>query len=254
MSGVCFIIHKVCVIKGYCPGSYTDIMKTVAAILAGGSGKRFGGDTPKQFVKVYGRAIIEYTVDAFEENPLIDEICVVVNNAYINLMKEIAAENKWKKLAAILPGGRERCDSSLCAIGYYKGSDMNILIHDGARPMVNQRMITQTVQELAHFSAVCCACPATDTIAVSDDGNSEIRYIPPRHLMYQVQTPQGFSLKTIAQAYEKALKDPDFFATDDCGVVKAYLPDVQIKIVEGSPENIKITRQKDLEILQSFNK
>ena len=229
-------------------------MKTIAAILAGGKGTRFGAGLPKQFISAGEKRVIEYSIDAFEENALIDEICVVVNAEYMDIMKKIAEKNGWKKLAAILPGGKERYDSSLSAIGCYKGQDINILIHDAARPLVSQRMITQTVKALEEYSAVCCACSATDTIAVSDENGSEIRQIPRRQLMYQVQTPQGFRLRTIEEAYEKALKDPGFSATDDCGAVKKYLPDVRIKIIEGSPENIKITRPKDLEILRSLIK
>ena len=224
-------------------------MKTAAAILAGGSGRRFGGTVPKQFVKVSGRMIIEYTVDAFEENSLINEICVVVNPEYMDIMNAVVKKNGWKKLAAVLPGGKERSDSSLAAVNYYRGQDMNILIHDAARPKVSQRIISEAAAALESFPAVCTACPASDTIAVADSECETIAEIPPRRLMYHVQTPQGFRLDVIAGAYDAALKDPDFSATDDCGVVRKYLPEIPVKIIEGSPENIKITRADDIKCL-----
>lgn len=224
-------------------------MKTVAAILAGGKGSRFGGDIPKQFVKAGGKTIIEYTIQAFEDNELIDEICVVAGADYVDLAKEIINRAGFSKVKAVIAGGKERYDSSLNAIKLYEGQDVNILIHDAARPKVDQRIITRCALALYEYEAVCTAYPATDTIAVSDSEGEFIREIPKRSLMYQVQTPQGFRLETIRRAYEKAFMDPDFAATDDCGVVRKYLPEVDIKIITGSSENIKITRAEDLRLL-----
>ena len=223
--------------------------KNAAAILAGGSGKRFGAEIPKQFVSVSGKTIIEYTIEAFEKNPLIDEICVVVNEAYMDIMNETAVKRGFSKLKAVIKGGLQRYDSSKAAIDYYKGQDINILIHDAARPNVSQDIITAAVRALNEYEAVCTALAAADTIAIASEKGLTISEIPPRSLMYQVQTPQGFRLDTIKRAYEKAFEDPDFHATDDCGVVKKYLPDVKIHIIKGSPENIKITYMDDLKLL-----
>ena len=224
-------------------------MKVAAAILAGGSGRRFGGDVPKQFRLLSGKAVIEYSVDAFEKNELIDEICVVAGADYIGLAQEILRRRGCKKPAAVICGGKERYDSSLAAINFFKGRASHILIHDAARPMVSERIITEAVRSLAEYDAVCTAVCAADTIAVADPDTETIKEIPPRRLMYQVQTPQGFRLETIAAAYEAAVRDPSFAATDDCGVVRRYLPDVPIKIVEGSTENLKITYPEDLKKL-----
>lgn len=224
-------------------------MYTAAIVLAGGAGRRFGGDIPKQFLEVNGKTIIEYSVDAFEKNPLIDEICIVAGKDYLGLMEEIARRRQWRKVRKILPGGKERSDSSFAAVNSYRNEDMNLLIHDGARPAVSQRIINDAAGALSSFKAVCTAVPSTDTIAVSD-GRGLISQIPKREIMYQVQTPQGFFSKTIAKAYDLAFEDPAFKATDDCGVVKKYLPGVEIKIIEGSRDNIKITRPLDLKIFE----
>ena len=223
--------------------------KNAAAILAGGSGTRFGTEIPKQFVSVSGKTIIEYTIEAFEENSQIDEICVVVNEAYMDIMENIACKRSFSKLKAVLKGGAQRYNSSKAAIDHYKGRDINILIHDAARPNVSQDIITAAAKALDEYEAVCTAYAATDTIAIASEEGLTISEIPPRSLMYQVQTPQGFRLETIARAYELAMNDADLAATDDCGILLKYLPGIPVHIIEGSPLNIKITHIQDLKLL-----
>lgn len=225
------------------------LMKNVAAVLAGGSGKRFGAEIPKQFIEISGKTVIEYSIDAFEENPFIDDICIIVHEDHMDMMKAIARRREWKKVIKILPGGKERYDSSLAAIEAFGDEDVNILIHDGARPMVSQRIITETAQALKEAEAVCTAIPSVDTVTVIDTENMTVRDIPGRETMWRMQTPQGFRLKVIKKAYELAMADPDFRATDDCGVVKNYLPDIAIRVVEGSEENLKITRPGDQKLV-----
>ena len=223
-------------------------MKNIAIILAGGSGRRMGGALPKQFLEVNNRTILEYTIDNFERAECIDEIAIVTHPDYVDKMQQIISSNPWKKVARILLGGKERTDSTLSALRTYTNEDDRLLIHDGVRPMVSQQIIKKVCSALSEYNVVNLAIPAVDTIIEVKDG--VMVAAPRRDLLRQVQTPQGFKRETLALAYEKALADPDFMATDDCGVVFKYHPASPIKIVEGETSNIKITYKEDLEILK----
>ena len=226
--------------------------KNIAVVLAGGSGRRIGGDLPKQFLQVGGRRIIEYSIEAFEKNAGIDEIAVVVNKDFVFLMEEIAAANSWSKLKHILNGGNERSDSSMSAIQAYEGIDCNLIFHDAVRPMVSQRIISDVVSALETYNSIAVAVPATDTIVKVDESGRMISEILQRQLLRCQQTPQAFRYETIAEAYKLALADSNFVATDDCGVVSRYLPNEKIFIVDGEDSNIKVTYPKDLSLLENL--
>ncbi|MBO4754768.1 MAG: 2-C-methyl-D-erythritol 4-phosphate cytidylyltransferase [Bacteroidales bacterium] len=215
-----------------------------AVLLAGGSGRRMGGPAPKQFIQIAGRSILEHSIRAFHQHEGIDEIVIVAHADFMDQIREIAAP--YPKVKHIVPGGKERYDSSLAAIACYRGqSNVNLLIHDAVRPLVSNTIITDCIEALKTYKAVDVAIPCTDTIVeVNDEG--AICRITPRAMLRNVQTPQCFELETIAKAYEIGLKDPAFVTTDDCGVVFRYLPDVPIYVVAGETTNIKITYPEDL--------
>lgn len=223
-------------------------MKYIAIILAGGSGRRMGSALPKQFLKVNDKMVIEYTIDTFERSTHINEIAIVTHPDYVEEMKQIIASNPWKKVTRVLLGGKERTDSTLSALNAYTNNDDRLLIHDGVRPLVSLDIIMNVCTALNEYEVVNLAVPAVDTIIEVENGI--MVGAPRRDRLRQVQTPQGFKRKTLARAYEKALKDPQFVATDDCGVVFKYLPDTHIKIIEGENSNIKITYKEDLEFLR----
>ena len=223
-------------------------MKNIAIILAGGSGRRMGGPLPKQFLEVNNRTILEYTIDKFEHAECIDEIAIITHPDYVDKMQQIISSNPWKKVTQVLLGGKERTDSTLSALRAYTNEDDRLLIHDGVRPMVSQQIIQNVCSALSEYNVVNLAIPAVDTIIEVKDG--VMVAAPRRDLLRQVQTPQGFKRQTLALAYEIALADPDFMATDDCGVVFKYHPASPIKIVDGETSNIKITYKEDLEILK----
>lgn len=224
-------------------------MKNIAIILAGGSGSRFGADRPKQFLEVDGKMIIEYTIETFERHPLIDAIAIVSREDFIADMEEMVKRNGYTKVVCILKGGSERFHSSLAAIERFTADDCNLLIHDGVRPLVTDRIITDCAEALHSYEAVDVAVPTTDTIIeLADDGS--IARIPPRRMLRNAQTPQCFRRKTIAKALQMALADPDFLPTDDCSIVHRYMPEVAIKVVAGEPTNIKITYKEDIEMMQ----
>ena len=224
--------------------------KNIAVILAGGVGSRLGLSTPKQFFKVAGKMVVEHTVDAFERNPHIDEIAIVSNPFYISEFENIVIKNGWKKIKKILKGGKERYDSSLSAIEAYAGSDVNLIFHDAVRPLISQRIINDVIEALDKYEAIDVALPSADTIIEVED--DFICQIPDRSRLRRGQTPQAFAIDTIRKAYQIALKDPNFKVTDDCGVVKKYLPEVPIYVVQGEESNMKLTYKEDTYLLDKF--
>ena len=229
-----------------------DMTKNVAVVLAGGVGKRLGNALPKQFLEIAGKMVIEHAVDAFEQNAHIDEIAIVSHALYLSKMEEIVQKNGWKKVKKILQGGKERYDSSLSAINAYQEEDVNLVFHDAARPLVSQRIIDEVTEALHHYDASTVAMPSADTI-IEVDGDF-ITAIPDRSRLRRVQTPQAFKMKTISGAYDIALRDLEFKVTDDCGVVKKYLPGTPIFVVPGEESNMKLTYQEDIQLLEMFLK
>lgn len=222
----------------------------IAVILAGGVGSRLGLGTPKQFFKVAGKMVIEHTIDTFEKNAHIDEIAIVSNPFYMADIENMVLRNGWKKVKRILKGGKERYDSSLSAIRAYSGRDVNLVFHDAVRPLVSQRIIDDVAAALVEHEAIDVVLPAVDTIIEAEDGH--IASIPDRSRLMRGQTPQAFRLSVIERAYEKALTDPAFKVTDDCGVVVRYLPEVAVHLVAGEESNMKLTYKEDTYLLDKF--
>ena len=226
-------------------------MNTVGVILAAGSGSRTGLSTPKQFLLLGGKIVLEHSVQTFNDHPGIDQVVIVTSPEFISKVESIVKANNWKKVTVVLPGGKERFDSSLAAVRYFSDKpDMVMLFHDAARPLVSAEIITDTLKAMETYDAVDVAIPAVDTIVQCDKEGTCMESIQDRSLLWRMQTPQGFRQRTIAKAYGIALKDPQFTATDDCGTVLRYLLDVKVGIVRGSERNIKLTYADDLSLLE----
>ncbi len=244
-------------------------MRTVAVVLAGGAGLRLGGAVPKQLQLLAGRTLVEHCVAAFDQAPGVDEIIVVMPADFVTDAKRILGD-RYPKVSEIIPGGADRPGSTRCAIDLLSRSypaqaggsggsppgasaaDCNVLFHDAARPLVDQRIIADCVAGLARCQALGVVVPTTDTIAELADG--VLTAIPPRESLGRCQTPQGFRLSVIRRAYQLAAADPEaaaFSATDDCGIVLRYLPDVEVRAVRGSERNLKITYPEDVRIAEA---
>ena len=237
----------------------------IAIILAGGIGARVGGNTPKQLLPLQdGKSVLEHAVDAFEQSPHIDEICIVMHPDYIMHAEQMLLANAWQKVHHIIPGGKERWESSVNAIRaimnqdnslpFREGMGVGLLLHDAARPFVSQDIIARVCEALEEHEAVTVAIPSTDTVYEMVDG--KVARIPQRSTIMRAQTPQAFRLELIAEAYTKALGVDSLTAeacatyhlpaTDDCGIVHEYMPNTPIYIVEGEEQNKKITFKEDI--------
>lgn len=227
--------------------------KNIAIILAAGVGMRMNFELPKQFLKVAGKTVLEHTVDCFQNHSQIDEIAIVGHAGYRHLIEEYVLKNKWSKVKKILNGGEERYHSSISAIkSYEQESNVNLIFHDGVRPLVCSRIISENIAALQTYKAVDTAIPAADTIVQLREDMECIDSIPERKFLWKGQTPQSFRLETIKKAYELALKDPSFKTTDDCGVVRKYLPEADIFVVKGDQQNIKLTYKEDIYLLDKL--
>jgi 2-C-methyl-D-erythritol 4-phosphate cytidylyltransferase len=228
-------------------------MRTVAVVLAGGSGERFGTPVPKQLLPLAGRPMIEHSVAAFEQAPAVDQIMVVMAAGHAGQVRALLETGGYAKLGKVIDGGHTRTGSTRCAIAELGDDECDVLFHDAARPLVSQQTIADCVAALADHGAVGVAVPSSDTIAVVSNG--VMTAIPRRDSLARCQTPQGFRLSVIRRAYQLADADPAFGelpATDDCGIVLRYLPELGVHVVAGSERNIKITYPRDLAIAEAL--
>ncbi len=223
----------------------------IGVILAAGSGSRTGLATPKQFLPLGGKTVLEHSVQTFHNHKGIDQVVIVTAPEFMDRVKDIVKANGWTKVTAVLAGGKERFDSSLAAVRHFADQPETVMLfHDAARPLVSDRIITDTLKAMEQYDAVDVAIPAVDTIVQCNREGTYMESIQDRNLLWRMQTPQGFRQRTIQEAYQIALKDPHFTATDDCGTVLRYLPDVKVSIVRGSERNIKLTYADDLSLLE----
>lgn len=227
--------------------------KVIAAILAGGTGTRMGSLEPKQFLFVGEKMVIEMSVEAFERNRHVDEIIIVSHPDHIDRVHEIVRRNGWQKVSRVVPGGKERWQSSWAAIeacDELKDNDV-LLFHDAARPFVSQDTIFEVVTMTDYQGAAAAGVAATDTVwqvvpTLVRTEWPEINQVPDRSLYYLAQTPQGFHYGVVREAYRRAQEASEVLATDDVGIVRRYLPDQPILVAHGTTENKKITYPQDL--------
>lgn len=230
-------------------------MKNTAIILSAGKGKRMGLTIPKQYMDLEGKPVLYYTLSAFQ-NSLCDEIIIVCAKDDISYVEnDIVLKYSFDKVVDVVQGGDERFDS------VYKGLEKAfgeyILIHDGARPFVTEKIINKCINEVSSIGACVAGMPVKDTIKeVSADG--EIVNNPDRRRMWMAQTPQCFEKELVVSSYKRMFsyyKDKDIHnirapkdisgITDDAMVVDIF-GGVKSKMIEASYNNIKITTPEDI--------
>ena len=215
--------------------------RAAAVVVAGGAGRRMGGDVRKQYLALAGEPVLLHAVRPFASHPAVAQTVVV-------LPPEDAADPPpWLSALGvdIVPGGAERGDSVRAGLEAVRPHLDVVLVHDGARPLVTRDVIDRVLAACGEAGAIA-AVRVTDTVK-DVDGDGTIRGTPDRARLWQAQTPQGFPRAALVDAYGRALAD-GVAATDDAALFERYAGPV--RVVEGAPENLKVTRPGDVEIAE----
>lgn len=224
-------------------------MKYTAIVLSGGKGSRMNSDIHKQYLLLNGRPVIAYALEAFEKSP-VDEIVLVTGAGEEEYCrKKIVEEYDLKKVVKIVAGGKERYHSVYEGLKAVKDSDY-VLIHDGARPFVTDKIIRRAMEEVQKSKACVAGMPVKDTIKITNT-QGYVKDTPERKNVWMVQTPQAFSYPLIREAYDKLLAQELITVTDDAMAVE-QMSNIPVKMIEGSYTNIKITTPEDMLIAEAL--
>lgn len=225
----------------------------IALIFAGGTGTRMNTKSrPKQFLELNGKAIIVHTLENFENHPEIDAICVVCIESWIEYLKDILERNFIKKVRWIVPGGETGQDSirnGLEAIVKDCPEDSVVLIHDGVRPLINDKLISDNIAKVRECGSAITVTPAIETIVAADCKN-EITKITDRKQCFLARAPQSFILKEIMDAHHKAIAEGIHDMIDSASLMKHY--GHSLFTVDGPVENIKITTPMDFYLFRAI--
>ena len=224
--------------------------RIVAVIPAAGIGSRFGADRNKPFFSLFGKPLLAWTLAVFELLPEIDAVVPVVKEQDLMAAAELADRFGLRKVKRIVPGGKERQDSVRNGLEVISGEADIVVIHDGARPMVDHAIIRQALDAVEGSDGVIAAVPVKDTIkeARSEGDILVVHSTLRRDVLFSVQTPQVFPYATIAEAHRRAFSE-GLHATDDAALVEHY--GGRVRIVHGSYNNFKITTPEDIAVAEA---
>lgn len=233
--------------------------KYAAIVLAAGRGKRMNSTVPKQYLLLEGKPVLYYSLLAFE-NSMVDEIILVTGKEDVSYcQKEIVEKYNFQKIKAIIAGGKERYHSVFCGLQELekqKSAAEYVMIHDGARPFVDDAIIERCAESVEKYKACVAGMPVKDTIKIADSSLFAVQ-TPNRSDVWMVQTPQVFARSLIHNAYKEIIAREEtgeaISVTDDAMVVET-VTECKVKMVPGSYENIKITTPEDLQIAKVFCK
>jgi 2-C-methyl-D-erythritol 4-phosphate cytidylyltransferase len=218
-------------------------MRTLAIVLAGGAGKRMGSSTNKQFLLLDNKPIIVHTLQIFQECKPIDGIYLVVNHKDLPVIQEeILEQYHFNKILKLVIGGRLRQDSVRNGLEAIDEACDIVTIHDAARPFVSPSFIEKSIFLMEMFDAIIPAIPAKDTVKMISKEGFVMKTLE-RDALWHVQTPQTFKYELIIKAYREGMAKK-LCGYDDSTFIE-YLGK-KVKVMEGSPYNIKITTPEDL--------
>jgi len=217
------------------PPSFTAI------VVAAGRGTRFG--RPKQLLEIAGRPMLAWSIGTFAEMPEIDSVVVVTESEWLSEISGVAAQAGGTKCAAVVPGGATRQASVYEGLRAVPEGCDAVLVHDGARPLVNADSVRNGMQIIGDGYAALLAVPVVDTVKVVEPHSRVVKETSPRERLWAAQTPQFATLPDMKLAHEAARRD-HFAATDDAMLLERI--GVTVQIVPGSPDNFKVTLPEDL--------
>ena len=213
--------------------------KVTVIVVAAGRGSRFGGDLPKQFLKIGEKTVLERAIEPFQDHPAVDGIIVAASEEYLEHCRRLCS--RFDKTEAVVCGGEQRQDSVFACLE--RVEDGLVMVHDGARPSVTQDVIDRVIDGAYNHGASVPCVPVKDTIRQMKDSGGLLSATLDRSSLFCVQTPQGFHTQILKRAHEKAKTD-GFVGTDDAGLVERL--GEPVSITEGDYANIKITTREDL--------
>lgn len=229
---------------------------TTAIIIAGGLGHRMGQDIPKQFINVYDKPVIIYTLEGFQKHPMIDSILVVCLDGWHDVLRAYAKQFGISKLSKIVSGGatgQESIRNGVYALEGLCDDDDVIVIHDGIRPLVDAEVLTDVILKCREYGNAVTSLPYNEQIFVvsEDDETTTTRYIP-RETLRRVSTPQAYLFGRLLSAYRRAF-------AEEIGIYgSAYTNTMMVELGErlhfaaGSDKNIKLTTKDDLELFKAY--
>lgn len=228
--------------------------KTVAIVLAAGRGKRMHSDVAKQYLLIYGKPVLYYSLKAFQES-IVDEIILVTAESEISYCKkDIVEKYSFSKVTHIVAGGKERYHSVYNGLKACEEAEL-VLIHDGARPFLTDEIIQRNMEEAKTFGGCVTGMPVKDTIKIVDE-EGFVKETPRRDLLWTIQTPQSFQYDKIKNAYDTFFEKEEVYCnqysvTDDSMVAEIF-GGMKVKLVEGSYNNIKITTPEDMVLAEAI--
>lgn len=226
-------------------------MENVGIILAGGIGKRMGFEIPKQFLQLKNKPLFLWSLNVFLKHPEISRVIFVYNKSFSKETIEILKDYDLVDKVELVEGGIERQISSYNALSYLKDQNVeNVLIHDSARPLISEKLISDVISNLESHEACVPVVELKESICRIEGEN--ILKIEDRKKFRIVQTPQGFNYNTILSAHELALKENIKNSYDDSFLV--LRTGKTVKWIDGDPLNIKITYREDLKFAEFFIK
>lgn len=217
-----------------------------AVIVSAGNSSRMGGIN-KQFLEIDNIPVIAHTIKSFDASDLIDEIVVVTRECDIENIKNLISQYSFKKVSSVVKGGETRQLSVYNGVFNTSENADLVAIHDGARPLVTEKVIGDTLRKALEFGAAATGVKVKDTVKQVND-NGDIVATPDRAYLRFIQTPQIFSKALYLDAVNTVENSKDF--TDDCMLIEAY--GKTVKFVDGDYENIKITTPEDVELALNY--
>ena len=231
-------------------------MSTIAILIAGGSGSRMGQDIPKQFINVYDKPVLLYTLEGFQKHPMIDAIEVVCLDGWHDILRAYAKQFGITKLQWIVSGGSTGQESIRNGVYHLEGiatPDDIIIIHDGIRPLVDETVLTDVIRKAQQYGNAVTAMPYNEQIFVADDEISTVKYIP-RETLRRVATPQGYRFDLLDEKYHEAYeKEIGIYGSSYANTMMVELG-VRLYFAAGSDKNIKLTTKDDLEMFKAYLK
>lgn len=230
-------------------------MMNIAVIFAGGVGSRMHSkEQPKQFLEMYNKPIIIHTLEHFQNHPLIDKIVVVCIESWIPYLNDLLYKFRIEKAEKVVPGGKTGQLSIYNGLNAAKELAKNekaiVLIHDGVRPLITEKLITNNIESVKEYGSAITTAKVKETILVVNEKDSSIDYVPSRSNSRVAKAPQSFWLNDILAVHERALAKEEYNWIDSCTMMQEN--GFKLHLIDGPSQNIKITTPEDFYTMRAI--